>query len=541
VLTELRIEHLGVIEEVHLLLGPGLIALTGETGAGKTMIVEAIELLMGARADPVVVRPGASEARIEGRFVLGEREIVLARVVPAEGRSRAYVDGRLATLGNLAEIGAGLVDLHGQHAHQSLLSPAAQRRALDRFAGVDLEPLRTARARLADVVGRLDALGGDARARAREIDLLRFQVDELSAAGLDDPAEDERLERQEELLAGAVAHREAAAAALEGLVGDDGVLDRLGWALSAIDHRGVFNDEAGRLAALQAELADISGELRRRAEQIEEDPERLADVRARRRLLHELRRKYGDTLADVIAYRDNTAARLDELASYEERVAGLEAERERCRAEVDRAARAVGAQRRAAAPELGRAVEAHLRALAMPTARVVVSVGDEREDPAGESVLFQLAANPGSPPLPLAKVASGGELARTMLALRLVLTEAPGTLVFDEVDAGIGGAAANAVARALAELGQRHQVVVVTHLAQVAAAAQQQVVVEKRFEQRAGADTAVASARTLTTVERVGEVARMLSGDAAAASARRHAAELLGIEADVPRAQQRDR
>ncbi len=212
-LVELHVRDLGVIADLHLLLEAGMTALTGETGAGKTLLVEAIELLMGGRADAVLVRPGAEEARVEGRFVAGESETVLARAVPRNGRSRAYIDGRLATAAELTEVGRALVDLHGQHAHQSLLSPRTQRAALDRFAGVDLAPLQAARDRVKAIDEALAALGGDARARARELDLLRFQLAELDAAGLDDPDEDLALEAEEDTLADAAAHREAAEAA----------------------------------------------------------------------------------------------------------------------------------------------------------------------------------------------------------------------------------------------------------------------------------------------------------------------------------------
>ena len=201
---------------------PGLTALTGETGAGKTMLVEAINLLVGGRADPAIVRPGAAEARVEGRFVVGDDEYVVARVIPADGRSRAYVNGRLATAATLAEFGARTVDLHGQHAHQSLLSTSAQRDALDRFCATDLEPLRAARARLTEIDASLAALGGDQRSRAREVDLLRFQVGELAGAAIVDADEDERLGAEEDALADAAAHREAGQAALEALTGDDG-------------------------------------------------------------------------------------------------------------------------------------------------------------------------------------------------------------------------------------------------------------------------------------------------------------------------------
>ncbi|MGD9702634.1 MAG: DNA repair protein RecN [Acidimicrobiia bacterium] len=519
-LTELHIEQLGVIDQLDLVLGRGLTALTGETGAGKTMLVEAISLLVGGRAEGTLVRPGAGEARVEGRFVLGDDEVVLARVIPADGRSRAYVNGRLATVANLAEEGSRLVDLHGQHSHQSLLSGIAQRGALDRFGAVDLTLLRAARARLTEIEATLAALGGDARARAREIDLLRFQVGELAAAAITGPDEEEQLAQDEELLADAVAHREAALRAIDALTADGGAADALGVAIASITGRAPFDEAVVRLRSLATELADAGAELRTRAESIEEDPERLAVLRARRQLLHELRRKYGDTLADVLDYQRESAIRLDELEGYEARAATLDGERAAALRAVDDAAAAVGAARRRAAPKLAAAVAGHLGELAMKKARVEILVG---EDP-GDDVTFLLGANPGEPALPLTKVASGGELARSMLALRLVLTEAPDTLVFDEVDAGIGGAAAIAVGRALARLGERHQVLVVTHLPQVAALASTQVVVTKQVVK--GRTTA--GAHVVDGAARVDELSRMLSGRADSETARQHALELLG-------------
>jgi DNA repair protein RecN (Recombination protein N) len=535
VLTELQIEALGVIDRLELRLGRGLTALTGETGAGKTMLVEAIELLVGGRADATVVRPGAAEARVDGRFVTGDdAEFVLSRVVPADGRSRAYVNGRVATVASLADLADPVVDLHGQHAHQSLLSAATQRAALDRFGGVDLEPLRTARARITEIDAELAALGGDERARAREIDLLRFQVSELDTVGIDDAGEDERLRDDEELLADAVAHREAAAAALAALTDDGGGRDVIGSALAALADRAPFADVAGRLHDLLAELDDVVTDLRSRAEGIEEDPERLAAVRERRQLLRDVCRKYGDDLAEVMAFHREAAERLAELERFDERAAELDAARSRALADERLAAAAVGAARRAAAPRLAAAVEAELRRLAMANATVAVEVGDHADDHPGDRVQFLLAANPGSPPLPLAKVASGGELARAMLALRLVLSgldtaatrgvdsTAPMTLVFDEVDAGIGGAAAVAVGEALAALGRHHQVLVVTHLPQVAALADTHVVVTKAVAH----GTTTATATVVDGDRRVDEIARMLSGRVTD-SARRHALELL--------------
>jgi DNA repair protein RecN (Recombination protein N) len=524
-LLEVHVRDLGVIDDLVLVLGPGMTALTGETGAGKTLVVEAIELLVGARADPVLVRPGTEEARVEGRFVDGPTaeagaEMVLARAVPRTGRSRAYVDGHLATVAELAEHGRGLVDLHGQHAHQSLLAPRVQREALDRFAAVDLGPLAGARARRAEVDSALAGIGGDSRARAREIDLLRYQVAELDAAGLDDPDEDERLEAMEELLAGAESHREAGAAAYDALVAEGGAGDGVGRAVAACAGHRPLAEVERRLRAVAAEVAEAAADLRGAGEAIPIDPDRLEEVRTRRRLLGELRRKYGERLSDVLAYASEARSRLSELEGHDQRVAALEAERAQTDAALRSTAAAVGRARRAAAPSLAAAVEGNLRSLALPRARFEVAVGDD--DP-GDEVTFLLGANPGEAALPLAKVASGGELARTCLAARLVLTEAPPTRVFDEVDAGVGGEAALAVGRALAELAARHQVLVVTHLPQVAAFADHQVAVTK--EERGG--RTVARAGALDGRERVVELSRMLSGQPTSSTAHGHAEELL--------------
>ncbi|MCE9621619.1 MAG: DNA repair protein RecN [Actinomycetia bacterium] len=520
-LNELHIESLGVIDTLDLVLGTGLTALTGETGAGKTMLVEAISLLVGGRADSTMVRPNCAEARVEGRFVVDGEEYIVARVIPADGRSRAYINGRLATVGNLAELGEGSVDLHGQHAHQSLLSGRNQREALDRFCHTDLEPLHHARAALAEIDSALAALGGDSKSRERELDLLRFQVGELADAAITAVDEDLLLDGELDVLARAVEYREMGAVALAALTDDDRAVDGVGAALHAISGRAPYAQLEEQLRAVVAELADVTAELRVRADSIEENPHRLAEVRERLQLLRDLRRKYGETLADVIAFHADAQERLSVLEGYEQRVAELERDRAQAQVAERAAAAVVGAARRRGADALAESVQRHLHELAMPNAKVAIVVGDD--DP-GDDVAFLLAANPGSPLLPLARVASGGELARAMLALRLVLTEAPETLVFDEVDAGVGGAAAVAVGRNLAALGERHQVLVVTHLAQVAALAQSQVVVAKHV---ADGQTR-ATARAVAGDERVDEVARMLSGDELGESARRHASDLLG-------------
>ena len=537
-LEELHIESMGVIESLDLVLQQGLTAFTGETGAGKTMLVEAINLLVGGRADPSIVRPGAVEARVEGRFMVGDEEYIVSRVIPTDGRSRAYVNGRLATAATLGELGSRTVDLHGQHAHQSLLSTAAQRDALDRFCATDLEPLRTARARLTEIDASLAALGGDQRSRAREVDLLRFQVGELGAAAITDADEDQHLSTEEDALADAAAHREAGRNALDALIGDGddttSVIDGLGAAIHSLAGRGPFDAYSSRLHALAADLTDIGHDLRALTEQLDEDPQRLAEIRERRQLLRDMRRKYGDSLGEVMRFQLEAEERLAELESYDQRVAALEQQRQIAVTDERRAAEGVAATRRAGASRLAAAVQEAVRLLAMPHAQMEITVGDEAP---GDDVTFLIAVNPGLPLLPLSRVASGGELARTMLALRLVLTEAPETLVFDEVDAGIGGTAATAVGEALAALGTRHQVLVVTHLAQVAALATTQIMVSKTVVESGDGGTAAITTATAKIVdgdERIDEVARMLSGDRGGDSARMHAKELLGDHLQLP-------
>ena len=523
-LSELAVRGLGVIDELSLMFDRGMTALTGETGAGKTMVVEAIDLLTGGRADAALVRSGAPEAEIEGRFTTGEDEVVLRRVIPRRGRSRAYVDGHLATVSTLAELSAGLVDLHGQHAHQSLLSGAVQRACLDRFGGVDTAVL----AGLVDdqraVDSQLSETGGDARARAREIDLLNYQLAEIDNAAIRGPDEDEHLAQAEALLADAAANRAAANRVVTLLNADGPASEALGQAQAELSGRGLFAELADRIDSVAAETADIAATARVVAESIDEDPAGPAELGERRRLLAQLRRKYGSDLSEVLGFRADAARRLSELEGHGDRVAALERRRSEIAAGLAAERRRVLGERRAAAPRLADAVQSRLAELAMAASRLEVAVQGD----AGERVAFLLAANPGSDPLPLARAASGGELARVMLALRLVLTEGPPTLVFDEVDAGIGGAAALAVGRSLAAVAEIHQVLVVTHLPQVAAHAHCQVTVEKSHSSA----SASATARRLTGEDRLVELSRMLSGSPQSAAARRHAAELLASAAD---------
>ena len=520
-LAELAVRNLGVIERASLVLGAGMTALTGETGAGKTLVVQAVQLLVGGRADPAMVRAGATEAVVEGRFVNPDgSEGVLRRVIPAAGRSRAYMDGTMASAPELAELGAGLIDLHGQHQHQSLLRPRTQREALDRWGGVDLHPLAAAREELRALAENLAVLGGDARARAQEIDLLRYQVDEIAAAQLEDLDELERIAEREDLLADATSHLGEGHAARHALAGDDGVIDKLGSALAALGGRKAFAPLSERLGAVAAELDDTVAQLRSVLETIEDDPGALADVRARHQLLRELTRKYGDTLAEVMSFGARAAERLSQLERHEELAIELESGIIAAQRHMDSEAQAVAAARRAAAPGLAAAVTEHLASLALPGGTLDVGVSG---GPPSDSVELRFSANRGVPPGPLSKVASGGELARVMLALRLVLTAGPPTLVFDEVDAGIGGETAVAVGQALASLTKNHQVLVVTHLPQVAAFAHHHVAVRKTDDGATVASDLVA----VTGTERVSELARMLAGQPHWASGRQHASELL--------------
>ena len=532
-LVELAVRDLGVVEHTSLTLEQGMTALTGETGAGKTMIVEAISLLLGGRSDPGRVRPGASEAVVEGRFHLagadgddardGDAELVVRRVVPASGRSRCYLNGSLATAAELAAATEHLVELHGQHAQQDLLRPKAQRDALDIGGAIDTTEYAEARGVLRDLLAQRDELGGDERARAREIDLLRYQLDELEAAGLRDADEEVALVEREDLLGDALSHREASAAAVALIAEDDAAADLVARAAAAIERHRPFAAEAERLRNVVAELGDVGAELRDRAEAIDTDPAALDDIRARRHLLVELRRKYGEQLADVIEYQRTVADQLAVLERREATMARIDTEIAAAEAFRDDAAQRLLAARVAAAPNLAAAVELHLVDVGLANATLQIDISGE----AGEHVEFLLSANSSMPPRPLSKVASGGELSRVMLALHLVLAATASTLVFDEVDAGIGGATATSVGRSLARLARSHQVIVVTHLPQVAAFADQQVVVTK--SDRGSVTTSAAVA--LDDDQRVIELSRMLSGTPDSNAANAHAAELLSTAA----------
>lgn len=556
-LSALVVRNMVLIEELSLALGDGMTVLTGETGAGKTLLTGAVSLLAGGTAHPRLVRAGADEAEVEGYFVdAGGNELVVRRVVPRHGRSRAYIDGRLATVNGLSEAVGGLVDICGQHRYGALLRPAVRRGALDRFARADPAPLAEARRRCGELEDRLAAIGGDALARAREVDIVAHQIAELDAARLEDPDEEQRLGAEHRLLSNAAAVRSAAAAAAHLLSSDGPGGTALAEALGHLDPAlrvlsevppperhgagsagsggtspvgpdaggahgggGLLGEVVDRLGVLGEEMSELSARLRRLAEDMHDDPARQADLEERLGLLAGLRRRYGATLSDVMAFGDEVRRRLDELRDAEGTAERLGAELQEARQAVRAESSRLGDQRRRAAPLLAEAVTVELQRLAMPHARLHLDVGT---DP-GDEVDFLLAVNSGATPAPLAAVASGGELSRAMLALHVVLLEAPPTVVLDEVDAGIGGEAGISVGRALARLGAKRQALVVTHLPQVAAHADAHVSLRKIDD---GAAARI-EAHPLDPEARLVELARMLSGSPHSGSAQQHAAELL--------------
>ena len=508
-------------------------ALTGETGAGKTLVVEALQLVLGGRASPGMVRAGAVEALVEARFVVPAPgsggadpvEVILARSVPAEGRTRAWVDGRMASVGALAEAAADLVEVHGQHEHRALVTASAQRDVLDAFAGTDLSRVRALRSQLRALDDGLAALGGDAQQRARETDVLRYQVAEIAAARLEDPGEEAALLAEEDRLADAGASRAAALDAAESIdpsAGEGGALDLLARAAGALTGRAAFDPyrvrvRGGRCRALRrGPLPARRGRgLGGRPRPAGRGPGSTApaggpatEVRRGPGRRHRLRRAGRGATRRARGRRGRGGAAPGRTGRAPRRAGpGRGGRAPRARA---KAAGAFGAQ-----------VGERLGALAMAGARVEVRLAPKGT---GEPVELLLGANVGEPVQPLARAASGGELARAMLAIRLVDLGGPQTMVFDEVDAGVGGAAALALGEALHEVACQRQVLVVTHLAQVASQADAQVMVEK-------ASTGGRTVTTATAVQgeaRVTELSRMLSGHPGSDAARAHARELLG-------------
>lgn len=566
-LQEIRIQDLGIIDESLIEFGEGLTVLTGETGAGKTMVVTSLGLLLGARSDAALVREGAAKAVVEGVFDVPDDNpartraaeaggdvddsLVLVRTVSSEGRSRAHVGGRSAPVGVLGDLGENLVAVHGQADQWRLRRPEEHRELVDAFGGADLLTVRTAYEDLyaahADAVGELERLRGAARERAQELDLLLRGLERLEAVepqpGEDDSlkVEDERLSHAEELRSGSSqAHDLLAGGDEADGSADEGIIGALARAQAALGQVSA-NDPAladleRRLTEVSHLVADLAADLSGYVADVDLDPGRLAWVQERRATLSELTRSYGDTIDDVLAWGERSAARVLELEGDDDRIGELETRVRDLEDERAGAAAALGAARREVGERLGEQISEELSHLAMGSARVVISVTDAgRFGPHGaDDVEIGLAANVGSTPRSVSKVASGGELSRVMLAIEVATAEATGsvpTFVFDEVDAGVGGKAALDVGARLSALAESAQVIVVTHLAQVAAHADHHLVVSKADD----GQVTRSGVRRVSGDERVTELARMLAGTATEA-ALEHARDLLsglgqGVEA----------
>jgi DNA repair protein RecN (Recombination protein N) len=552
-LTELRVRNLAVIEELSIGLGPGLTVLTGETGAGKSIVVGALSLLLGERAQSEAIRSGEDSALVEGTFdVAGQPEIaavceeagidaadgwlVLRRQIQREGRNRVWINSSPATARLVAEIGERLVDLHGQHEHQALLRAGAQRSLLDAFAGAgELAGRVSSLWRSLTETRRLAAESrrGAARARERE-DYLRHKVREIESAKLQPGEEDalaaeaRRLESSEQLLALSSEVHELAYAADGALVDGLARLRRPLAELARIDPAS-----AELLELLESSLRSVE-ELGRRAgeyhERVEHDPERLRVVRERLDLLYRLRSKYGGTTEVVRAEGEAARAELDGLEASGEQAGELERQAAELEAEHAAACAELGRARREGAVRLTAAVERELPVLGLAGGRFVVHLEplDTPSSTGAERVEFRVSLNPGFEPGPLARIASGGEISRLMLALKSALAGVDDIpcLVFDEIDAGVGGTVAREVAIRLAAIARRHQVLVITHLPQIAVLADSHLQVEKAV----GAGKATTVVSPLAGEARVDEVARML-GDPDGEAARRHAQELLKLSA----------
>jgi DNA repair protein RecN (Recombination protein N) len=556
-LRHLRVTNFAILSDVAIELGEGMNVLTGETGAGKSLIVEAVNLLRGGRASADIPRAGTDEAVVEAIVAIpedlaarvavvvegagasaGDPEVVIRRVIQRGGRSRTYVNGALTTLARLAELGALLIDLSGQHQHQGLVDPGRHLEILDAFAG---EPalgaaMAVAWAELRRCDEELAALGGDERAREARVDYLRYQLDELDGAGLV-PGEDIAIDVERARLA-AVDQLQAAARAAEDALygGDDSARDRVAVAAREVE-RAARTDPAlesvtRQLGEIETLIDDAADQLRGYADKLEGDPERLAWLDERLALIRRLMRKHSGSLDDVIAKAAELRGELAALIGRNTRLAELAALRASAEAVAVAAAAALTRSRCRAARRLEKEVGAALAELGMGSARLSVIVEPRTLGPAGaDRIELMLASNKGEDLRPLAKVASGGELSRIMLALKLALRRADevATYVFDEVDAGIGGTAAQVVGSQIRAVADHRQVLCVTHLPQIAAYADHHFHVEK---------TEIAG-RTETHVHRLGaaarkdELARMLGGHATS-KAKAHAAELLA-EAARPR------
>jgi DNA repair protein RecN (Recombination protein N) len=566
VLIQLSVANIALIEELSIEPTRGFNVLTGETGAGKSMVVDALNLVLGGRARPDLVRRGAKEAEVEALFevepgssvavkleaagIRVDEEVTVRRLVHAEGRSRAFLNGHLSTATQLADLAAGLCDISSQHESVSLTDPATHIDYLDSFGELRLarEALATMVDELSSVSAALDAIRQEEQGRSEREEFLRFQLHEIDE--LDPRAgEEHELENERTRLRHAERLSEATRRSAERLSeGEGAVCDELARISSELERAALLDDSISPLARAvegsRLELADAGRALARYAEGIQSSPERLAEVDDRLFRLQSLLRRHGPTTEDLLAYRAAVAKELESLSTAEERISGLVTERLRRLEAASSAARALSTRRRDAAARLGDAIERELAHLAMGRAKVVVEVarvtssvssgteGGLTVDGARltrngmDRVEFLIAPNKGEDPRPLRRIASGGELSRSLLALKRVLADSgpAGLYVFDEVDAGVGGAVAEVIGRAIADIARHRQVLCVTHLPQIAALADTHFVIEKSETK---GRTRASLRRLADGKARIDEVARMMGGVTVGQAARRAAEELL--------------
>lgn len=549
-LTELLIRNLAIIDQIHVPLQAGLNVLTGETGAGKSIIIHALDFLVGDRGDPDLIRTGADTLLVEAVFdarscpaarsVLEELGIdpedgtlILSRELSRAGRSRCRINGRAATVAMLKRLGRSLVDIHGQHEHQSLVDPATHVRFLDAFGSERIAAPASRYVelyrRLTEIDRELDELRQVERERIQREDLLNFQAEEIDQAGLHE-GEEEQLSQERHLLANAERIREQLERACRSLTGEGGAADALIDALKALRDLETLNPDLrrrhGELSQALEVIQDAGFALERFIGQVEADPERLAQVESRLDLIRWLKRKYGESVEAILAHRQRIGEELQRLTSSGERIEQLQKERDAVWTDVQQAGAALSEVRREFAKRLERCVQQHLKALVMDKARFKVAVEPAECGPGGfDRVEFLIATNAGEPLKALAKIASGGEMSRTMLALKASLQSAHEipVLAFDEVDVGIGGRAAEAVGEKLRQVARYAQVLCITHQAQIACQADWHLRVDKVEQQK----------RTRVVVtplggeERIRELARMLSGKEIMETSLRHARELL--------------
>ncbi len=529
-ISELHVEQIGIFTNLTVDFEPGLTVITGETGAGKTLLVEAFGLLLGNRADGNVISDGAQQARVDGRFRNDTQETVLSRVV-GEGRSRAYIDGRPSTLAQLAECSSTWVSLTSQGDVATAFSHAALRVALRAESPEVLHAEERVTAMWAEreqLLQLREGLSTDPREAEQLLDLYRYQLREFEQIGIEDPQEYERVEQEVEVLRNYETAQRGFMEALSAL-SHDGVT-AVDIATSALAKAAAGHPLLERLQGLQAEMEDVIAELRILAEGIDDPAEQLQRAMQRQHDLKTLLRKYGESLEEVLAFRDALPIRIQELEERSERRSSIEAEISVATAALEEAADELRQQRKAAADRLSPRIVAHLQHLHMEHAQVDIRVTPATVGPHGaDAISMWMSTNRGSSLKPLQSIASGGERSRVLLGLQLEVRPEVDTLIFDEIDAGIGGATGHAIGEHLATLARTHQVLCVTHLPQVAAFADHHLVIKKT-------DTPTGTIGTVTSLQsdsdRARELARMLAGVEDSAVAQQHAHELLQVAAD---------